>query len=517
MKEMKILGIGSEEYEIMDGKARPVQNIAEMKTIDNLIAGNIVRTIGYYEANDGGGALYLIREKTETDVEDRALIHFINDTLVAELLYMNKVNIKQFGAKSDKSEDISGILNNIVTNTSVTEVFFEKGDYLLTSTVNLTRKILLDFNDSNVEFTGAGYCFNISTKYTGKAVIKNVNLTGTFENGFIMATMGVTAWGTSFNLYGSRILKFANLINGENVFNSIVEDTIFQSHGIFTYNAHEMSNANRFVNCYFLNYDGNTVDTYPDYKFVLTNVKNMLFVGCSFEQYKTLINNTNCAKINFINCESEQQTGAIAKNSSGIIYDNQFMIFGMSKIFETDNVKYEALSKLEGGQYTVEETNANKLRYNILQKKPLKGISKYVSNGSGSVQLYRISDDAWNIQVPINTLQKTITNGNELTQSMEIPCEWQANESTLFTIYIIITGQDGSRQLFESKFIEINSERFLDLGLNKVNEAVWEGCDLDGLEVTELLDMSNYKVTLNKTVKQCTAVLKYEKLGINIW
>lgn len=113
--EMKSLVIDNNEYEIVDEKARLVNSIAEMKSIEGLQVGNIISTIGYYEANDGGAATYKIREKQETDIEDLGSIHFINDNLVAELIIKdNEVNPIQFGAKCDGITDDSVCIRNAI-------------------------------------------------------------------------------------------------------------------------------------------------------------------------------------------------------------------------------------------------------------------------------------------------------------------------------------------------------------------------------------------------------------------
>lgn len=110
MKEMKTLSIENENYEIVDEKARNelanlyVNNINELKALTNLKAGDVVKTLGYYEVNDGGAGLYSIREKTDSDIEDAGSIHFIG-SLVAELISSQSINIKQFGAVGNGSAD----------------------------------------------------------------------------------------------------------------------------------------------------------------------------------------------------------------------------------------------------------------------------------------------------------------------------------------------------------------------------------------------------------------------------
>ena len=81
-------------------------SVAEMKADTMLWEGMSTKTLGYYAPNDGGGASYLIRTKTESDVDDGGSIHELQNELVAELIIENgTVNVKQFGAKSNPDID----------------------------------------------------------------------------------------------------------------------------------------------------------------------------------------------------------------------------------------------------------------------------------------------------------------------------------------------------------------------------------------------------------------------------
>lgn len=143
MKEMQILDFVNNEYEITDGKARPVNNVAEMKAMSNLVAGNIIKTIGYYSANDGGGATYLIREKLETDVEDLGAIHFINNNLVAELVFKNVIEIKHFGAKGDKETDDTIAIQRAIkfAEEKTGVLYINPGVYKITNELNINKAI----------------------------------------------------------------------------------------------------------------------------------------------------------------------------------------------------------------------------------------------------------------------------------------------------------------------------------------------------------------------------------------
>lgn len=79
-------------------------------TINSLISGEVkegelVKTLGYYSANDGGGAYYQIRKRKETDIDNSTFIIFIGE-LTAELMPENNViNIRQLGARSQDTEN----------------------------------------------------------------------------------------------------------------------------------------------------------------------------------------------------------------------------------------------------------------------------------------------------------------------------------------------------------------------------------------------------------------------------
>lgn len=70
-------------------------NVAEMKQSTRLKAGMAAKTLGYYSANDGGGAYYVIRAKQDSDVDDGGSIHELANGLIAELLDEGYPRIKE--------------------------------------------------------------------------------------------------------------------------------------------------------------------------------------------------------------------------------------------------------------------------------------------------------------------------------------------------------------------------------------------------------------------------------------
>ena len=59
--------------------------LADMKLAENLVNGSKCQTLGYHSVNDGGGAIYKIRQVTNDDVvDDRLIIEVYDDLLVGE-------------------------------------------------------------------------------------------------------------------------------------------------------------------------------------------------------------------------------------------------------------------------------------------------------------------------------------------------------------------------------------------------------------------------------------------------
>ena len=125
----KILGDDIENLKISNNKKPYYYNtVADMKTDIKLKVGNYVITEGYYKANDGGGAEYFIRQKTEEDVIDNQIIFSLNnEDLIAEFICQsNIVDIRKLGAL--KNEDCSLIITKIL-NLNKT-VFIPRGLWL---------------------------------------------------------------------------------------------------------------------------------------------------------------------------------------------------------------------------------------------------------------------------------------------------------------------------------------------------------------------------------------------------
>lgn len=116
-------------------------NVEELKNATNLINGSFAQTLGYYEKNDGGKALYKIRTITNEDVIDEAsIIALYDENLIAELI-CNNVNVKQFGCKGDGITDDTENLQKALNYASIKnfEVIIPtpKNYYMISSGLNV--------------------------------------------------------------------------------------------------------------------------------------------------------------------------------------------------------------------------------------------------------------------------------------------------------------------------------------------------------------------------------------------
>jgi hypothetical protein len=120
------------------------ENVAQLR-LARLGTGQLVKTKGYYTANDGGGAEYII-VATGTGTDDGG--SYIDLALnQARLVVRNSVNAKQFGIVGDGIADDSDALEsarNIAISLNV--------DFVLNDRVRTTRTFTINASNLNVYF-----------------------------------------------------------------------------------------------------------------------------------------------------------------------------------------------------------------------------------------------------------------------------------------------------------------------------------------------------------------------------
>ena len=84
--------------------------VNDLKNSINLAENSFARTLGFYNIDDGGMALYKIKKTSENLVANEMNIISIENTNLVAVLICNNVNVLQFGAKADGVTDDTNVL-----------------------------------------------------------------------------------------------------------------------------------------------------------------------------------------------------------------------------------------------------------------------------------------------------------------------------------------------------------------------------------------------------------------------
>lgn len=141
--------------------------------------GDVVRTLGYRDINDGGGATYKI-VYAPTDLDDGMLIHYLHtsDTLRAHLVHDGHLNILQCGAFGDGvSDDYTFISKALAKGYPVD---FPKRTYRLSGPIEIPSNTVLDLNGSTLLCTvSSSICLGLNEDMSS-IVIKNAVFKGKY-------------------------------------------------------------------------------------------------------------------------------------------------------------------------------------------------------------------------------------------------------------------------------------------------------------------------------------------------
>ena len=108
--------------------------------------GDVCQTLGYHKPGDGGGAIYRITYNPAA-VEDGKLVHYLSysDTLRAEIILEDFINVHQFGAVGDgKTDDTEAIQAAIDNSDSRVIEFCNNKTYVIRNpiTINKTNTLI---------------------------------------------------------------------------------------------------------------------------------------------------------------------------------------------------------------------------------------------------------------------------------------------------------------------------------------------------------------------------------------
>lgn len=250
-------------------------NVESMKNSTNLINGSYAQTLGYYNKNDDGGAIYKITNiKSQTEYQEE-----LTSGLYATLIINDYVNPEMFGAKGD------GITNDTIPFTNActySKNIIGNGLYLI-NTISL--------NNVNIK------CNIKTNENTGITFNNNVNYKGHIENG-IKSTE--SAGGKCIYIIGN---------------NNTIEDSLFD--GLYTGCGIVLKNTslnNKISNCIF------------DACFkvdVLISGTNVIVENCKFNEHTTETTSPISGYDNAI--KITQYLDLTGTNGKNIVIKNNFM------------------------------------------------------------------------------------------------------------------------------------------------------------------------------------------------
>lgn len=202
-------------------------NVESMKNATNLIDGSYAETLGFYEKNDGGKALYKIRKITNDDIINEKFIIAINNDLIAELIIKDSIlNIKQIGAYGDYTHDDYTTIQSALTYglTNNMTIFVPSGKYLINSTLILDNGNELILDENAIITTNSDIDLIKMKPY---AKIKGGELS-TYHTNYSHNLVSIIS-STQQNIYGGiyncKLCAYNNFASGSNGIKTIYEDS----------------------------------------------------------------------------------------------------------------------------------------------------------------------------------------------------------------------------------------------------------------------------------------------------
>ena len=257
--------------------------VASMKQATNLINGSYAQTLGFYAKNDGGSALYKIRNITNQDVVDGiTIISLYDNDLIAELIINDCIHTKQFGCYGDNTHDDTENLQKAIDYASENNygvVYVDNGIYKITDALIIKKAIKIsgDFEYGRTN-NNLVYGSEIKQSVANKSVFKitentygieisKLRLSGTDD----FTCNGIEVTADLFDEYIIDKIHFGTRFN---------KCIILKYSGIGVISNCSFSNNNMGID---INYGSSTMFLYNNFYNNDVHVKISLIDGCKFD------------------------------------------------------------------------------------------------------------------------------------------------------------------------------------------------------------------------------------------
>lgn len=265
--------LSSQIKDIENKKVQCYNNIATMKS-DKLKEDIIAITLGYYEANDGGGGVYKIRTKGDSESENGGSIIEVASGLVAELVNFkpNKyhINVNQWGILPN-GENVSEKINNIFSNNPWTNdliLYFPSGTYTFETPLSCSRNSFTIIGDKHLMVPNLSDDHNGGTYFKITAQADSVFLDFVSNNCYRNAIKNIAFYTDAYKLEENR----DNLLTDRT---NVYTETITQDN----FSCIKLNYNSQVENCYFKGFSGTAV---------ISTAWNHI-TACSFESCKNAI------------------------------------------------------------------------------------------------------------------------------------------------------------------------------------------------------------------------------------
>ena len=243
------------------------ENVDDMKSATDIVDGSYVRTLGFYNKGDEGGALYKVRTIESGESANEQNLIALTGNLVAELVIMSNMNVKQFGAHGDGETNDSSAINNAITALSGKSINIPVGTYMLNAPINVPANTqivgsgadtvlkaisAINLNDNLIKLEGANNTALSNFTVDGNRSNQDESTYtqyGVYVSGSENVTLdGLTvkyANGVGIQVYNSRYCNIRNCDSSHNRYHAFeceqCQDCVFESsyghdndrHGIF--------------------------------------------------------------------------------------------------------------------------------------------------------------------------------------------------------------------------------------------------------------------------------------------
>lgn len=391
--------------------------IADMKQATNLVNGSTCRTLGFHTINDLGGSFYKIRNIINNDIVDEmTIISLSNESLIAELISSEELNVKQFGAIGNGVTDDTLAIQtaiNYVENKELLMLSFPVGFYKISEPLVISKAIKLK-----------GY---ISTLYNTNNDVKSVSL----------------FWNGSSN---SNMLEISS--NDVNVNGLNVENIGFNGNNIDVVGINlTKAKYSRIVNCSFTNIKGCIYLSDNSYHNIIEKCFFRVFTDYGIKIDKTNTpSNSNIINDNIFTL-SENNYGITINDANAIIITNNMIegsgsnlhpiyIYGgnnTSGIIITGN-RIETITNLNNNEIpsfliTIEEISNGYSPNNISVYN--NGLYPQITKGNSTIinNYYLINNGSFGLNYTNREHYNLVKNSILTLNDSNIPYYWKTNST----------------------------------------------------------------------------------------